>query len=69
MAPGWPGPLWEPPPMYAQITEFKYFEQMNFFFWGAQKNFFKPLKPYLALKVFVIVFKHFYSSYVLEILK
>ena len=55
--------------MYAQITEFKYFEQMNFLFWGAQKNFFKPLKPYLALKVFVIVLKHFYSSYVLEILK
>ena len=35
--------------MFGQITELRFFEKINFLcFFGAQKNFFEPKKPYLG---------------------
>ena len=43
MVPGWPGTLWEPPPMFGQITEVGFFEKINFLcFGGPQKTFLSP---------------------------
>ena len=43
MVPGWPGPLWKPPPMFRQIAEFGVFEKINFLcFLGPQKTFLSP---------------------------
>ena len=54
--------------MFGQITEFEFFEKINFFlFCGVPKNFFDPQRPYLALKTSlfggVILLKHFDPSY------
>ena len=40
MVPRSPGPLWKLPPMFGQITEFGFFEKINFLcFWGLKKVF------------------------------
>ena len=60
--------------MFGQITEVGFFEKIIFFlFWGTQKNFFDPQKPYLALKTQllggggVILLKLFDQSIGLEV--
>ena len=60
----WPQPLWEPPPKFSQITEFRFFEKIPFFnfrsqnnqlfsFWGGPKKFFWTSIPFLASKFMV----------------
>ena len=50
MVPRWPGPMWEPPSMFGQITEVRFFEKINFLcFLGPKKTFWPP-KTLLGLK-------------------
>ena len=65
MVHGPPEPLWEPPPMFGQITEVGFFEKINFLcFWGPQKTFLSPKNPTFGG---VILLKLFDPSYGFEV--
>ena len=75
MVPGRPGPLWEPPPMFGQITELRFFEKINFLsFVGPKKTFQSPKnliwpkKPHFFFGGGVIVLKLFDPSNGFEVI-
>ena len=50
MVPGLPGPFWEPPPTFGQITELRFFEKINFLCFGGPKKTFLSPKTLFGLR-------------------
>ena len=62
MVPGLPGPFWEPPPTFGQITELRFFEKINFLCFGG------PKKTFLSQKNLIWLYKpHFWGVILLKL--